>query len=164
MRSKDMDIRIGQGVDIHRFAEGRRCVLGGVEIPHSVGLLGHSDADVLIHALMDAILGASGQRDIGYLFPDTDSAFKDADSCVLLKRVWDLASKEGWTLNNADISLLAEAPRIKPYVTQMQTRIAEVLGCDSARITIKATTTEKLGFVGREEGIVAMAVVLLSRP
>lgn len=159
-----MDIRIGQGVDIHRFAEGRRCVLGGVEIPHSVGLLGHSDADVLIHALMDAILGASGQRDIGYLFPDTDSAFKDADSCVLLKRVWDLASKEGWTLSNADISLLAEAPRIKPYVTQMQTRIAEVLGCDSARITIKATTTEKLGFVGREEGIVAMAVVLLSRP
>lgn len=159
-----MDIRIGQGVDIHRFAEGRRCVLGGVEIPHSVGLLGHSDADVLIHALMDAILGASGQRDIGYLFPDTDSAFKDADSCVLLKRVWDLATKEGWTLNNADISLLAEAPRIKPYVTQMQTRIAEVLGCDSARITIKATTTEKLGFVGREEGIVAMAVVLLSRP
>ena len=159
-----MDIRIGQGVDIHRFAEGRRCVLGGVEIPHSVGLLGHSDADVLIHALMDAILGASGQRDIGYLFPDTDSAFKDADSCVLLKRVWDLASKEGWMLNNADISLLAEAPRIKPYVTQMQTRIAEVLGCDSARITIKATTTEKLGFVGREEGIVAMAVVLLSRP
>jgi 2-C-methyl-D-erythritol 2,4-cyclodiphosphate synthase len=159
-----MDIRIGQGVDIHRFAEGRRCVLGGVEIPHSVGLLGHSDADVLIHALMDAILGASGQRDIGYLFPDTDSAFKDADSCVLLKRVWDLASKEGWTLNNADISLLAEAPRIKPYVTQMQTRIAEVLGCDSAQITIKATTTEKLGFVGREEGIVAMAVVLLSRP
>ena len=159
-----MDIRIGQGVDIHRFAEGRRCVLGGVEIPHSVGLLGHSDADVLIHALMDAILGASGQRDIGYLFPDTDSAFKDADSCVLLKRVWDLATKEGWTLSNADISLLAEAPRIKPYVTQMQTRIAEVLGCDSARITIKATTTEKLGFVGREEGIVAMAVVLLSRP
>ncbi len=159
-----MDIRIGQGVDIHRFAEGRRCVLGGVEIPHSVGLLGHSDADVLIHALMDAILGASGQRDIGYLFPDTDSAFKDADSCVLLKRVWDLATKEGWTLNNADISLLAEAPRIKPYVTQMQTRIAEVLGCDSAQITIKATTTEKLGFVGREEGIVAMAVVLLSRP
>lgn len=159
-----MDIRIGQGVDIHRFAEGRRCVLGGVEIPHSVGLLGHSDADVLIHALMDAILGASGQRDIGYLFPDTDSAFKDADSCVLLKRVWDLATKEGWTLNNADISLLAEAPRIKPYVTQMQMRIAEVLGCDSAQITIKATTTEKLGFVGREEGIVAMAVVLLSRP
>lgn len=159
-----MDIRIGQGVDIHRFAEGRRCVLGGVEIPHSVGLLGHSDADVLIHALMDAILGASGQRDIGYLFPDTDSAFKDADSCVLLKRVWDLATKEGWTLSNADISLLAEAPRIKPYVTQMQTRIAEVLGCDSAQITIKATTTEKLGFVGREEGIVAMAVVLLSRP
>ena len=159
-----MDIRIGQGVDIHRFAEGRRCVLGGVEIPHRVGLLGHSDADVLIHALMDAILGASGQRDIGYLFPDTDSAFKDADSCVLLKRVWDLATKEGWTLSNADISLLAEAPRIKPYVTQMQTRIAEVLGCDSAQITIKATTTEKLGFVGREEGIVAMAVVLLSRP
>ena len=113
---------------------------------------------------MDAILGASGQRDIGYLFPDTDSAFKDADSCVLLKRVWDLATKEGWTINNADISLLAEAPRIKPYVTQMQTRIAEVLGCDSAQITIKATTTEKLGFVGREEGIVAMAVVLLSRP
>jgi 2-C-methyl-D-erythritol 2,4-cyclodiphosphate synthase len=159
-----MDIRVGQGVDIHRFAEGRRCVLGGVEIPHKVGLLGHSDADVLIHALMDAILGASGQRDIGYLFPDTDTAFKDADSCVLLKRVWDLTRKDGWTINNADISLLAEAPRIKPYVTQMQARIAEVLGCEPARITIKATTTEKLGFVGREEGIVAMAVVLISRP
>lgn len=159
-----MDIRVGQGIDIHRFAEGRRCVLGGVEIPHSKGLLGHSDADVLIHALMDAILGASGQRDIGYLFPDTDSAFKDADSCVLLKRVWDLASKEGWSLNNADISLLAEAPRVKPYVVEMRSRIAGVLGCDPARITIKATTTEKLGFVGREEGIVATAVVLLSRP
>jgi 2-C-methyl-D-erythritol 2,4-cyclodiphosphate synthase len=159
-----MDIRVGQGVDIHRFAEGRRCVLGGVEIPHKLGLLGHSDADVLIHALMDAILGASGQRDIGYLFPDTDSAFKDADSCVLLKRVWELASQEGWSLNNADISLLAEAPRVKPYVTQMQTKIADVLGCEPSRITIKATTTEKLGFVGREEGIVATAVVLLSRP
>lgn len=159
-----MDIRVGQGIDVHRFAEGRRCVLGGVEIPHSKGLLGHSDADVLIHALMDAILGASGQRDIGYLFPDTDSAFKDADSCVLLKRVWEIAVKDGWTLNNADMSLLAEAPRIKPYVAEMQGRIAGVLGCDPARITIKATTTEKLGFVGREEGIVATAVVLLSRP
>ncbi len=159
-----MDIRVGQGIDVHRFAEGRRCVLGGVEIPHSKGLLGHSDADVLIHALMDAILGASGQRDIGYLFPDTDSAFKDADSCMLLKRVWELASKEGWTLNNADISLLAEAPRVKPYVAEMQGRIADVLGCEPSRITIKATTTEKLGFVGREEGIVATAVVLLSRP
>jgi 2-C-methyl-D-erythritol 2,4-cyclodiphosphate synthase len=158
-----MDIRVGQGIDVHQFSEGRRCVLGGVEIPHAKGLLGHSDADVLVHALMDAVLGAIGQRDIGTLFPDTDQAFKDADSIELLRKVWAIASGDGWRLQNADMTLLAEAPKVKPYVAQMIARIAGALATEDARITIKATTTEKLGFVGRQEGVVATAVVLLSR-
>lgn len=158
-----MDLRIGQGIDVHQFAEGRRCVLGGIEIPHSRGLLGHSDADVLTHALMDAILGAIGQRDIGTLFPDTDEAFKGADSCGLLAKVWETARKEGWSLVNADITVLAEAPKIKPHVSAMQGKLSAILGTLPERITIKATTTEKLGFVGREEGIVASAVVLVQR-
>jgi len=158
-----MDLRIGQGIDVHQFAEGRRCVLGGVEIPSARGLLGHSDADVLVHALMDAILGAIGGRDIGTLFPDTDATFKDADSCKLLAKVWELARGEGWTLVNADITLLAEAPKVKPYVEAMKSRLAETLGCSVAQLAIKATTTEKLGFVGRGEGVVASAVVLLRR-
>jgi 2-C-methyl-D-erythritol 2,4-cyclodiphosphate synthase len=158
-----MDLRIGQGIDVHQFADGRRCVLGGIEIPHSRGLLGHSDADVLVHALMDAILGAIGQRDIGTLFPDTDEAFKGADSCRLLADVWESARKERWTLVNADITILAEAPKVKPHVSSMQAKLSTILGTVPERITIKATTTEKLGFVGREEGIVASAVVLLQR-
>ncbi len=158
-----MDIRIGQGIDIHPFAEGRRCVLGGVEIPSEQGLLGHSDADALLHALIDAVLGAIGQRDIGTLFPDDDSAYKGIDSRVLLSRVWELASREGWKLVNADMTLLAQKPKVKPYVPEMQKRISEVLGCDAERITIKATTTERLGFIGREEGVLATAVVLLQR-
>jgi 2-C-methyl-D-erythritol 2,4-cyclodiphosphate synthase len=158
-----MDIRIGQGIDIHPFQEGRRCVLGGVEIPSSKGLLGHSDADALVHALIDAILGAMGQRDIGTLFPDTDQSFKDADSCDLLRQVWALATDEGWSLGNADVTLLAQVPKVKPYVEQMQARLSSILGCDLQRVTIKATTTEKLGFVGREEGVLASAVVLLRR-
>lgn len=158
-----MDLRIGQGLDVHQFAEGRPCILGGIEIPHSRGLLGHSDADVLVHALMDAILGAVGQRDIGTLFPDTDEAFKGADSCVLLAKVWEVAQRDGWSLVNADITVLAEAPKIKPHVSAMQVKIGKVLGAAPDRVTIKATTTEKLGFVGRGEGIVASAVVLLQR-
>lgn len=158
-----MDLRIGQGIDVHQFAEGRRCVLGGVEIPHSRGLLGHSDADVLVHALMDAILGALGQRDIGTLFPDTDEAFKGADSCGLLGTVWEAARRDGWSLVNADITVLAEAPKIKPHVSAMQAKLAGILRVLPDRIAIKATTTERLGFVGREEGIVASAVVLLQR-
>jgi 2-C-methyl-D-erythritol 2,4-cyclodiphosphate synthase len=158
-----MDLRIGQGIDVHQFADGRRCVLGGIEIPHARGLLGHSDADVLTHALMDAILGAIGGRDIGTLFPDTDAAYKDADSVELLKKVWEVAAKERWSLVNADITLLAEAPKVKAHVPQMRERLSAVLGCDPSQITIKATTMERMGFVGREEGIVASAVVLVRR-
>jgi 2-C-methyl-D-erythritol 2,4-cyclodiphosphate synthase len=158
-----MDIRIGQGIDVHQFAEGRRCVLGGVEIPSARGLLGHSDADVLVHALMDAILGAVGGRDIGTLFPDTDASYKDADSCKLLAKVWEIARGEGWSLVNADITLLAEAPKVKPYVEAMKARLAETLACSPSQFAIKATTTEKLGFIGRGEGVVASAVVLLKR-
>jgi 2-C-methyl-D-erythritol 2,4-cyclodiphosphate synthase len=157
------DLRIGQGIDIHPFQEGRRCVLGGIEIPHGKGLLGHSDADALVHALIDAILGAIGARDIGTLFPDTDQNFKDADSCHLLREVWRLATSDRWSLVNADITLLAQAPKVKPYVEQMQTKLSSILGCEPTRVTIKATTTERLGFVGREEGVLASAVVLLQR-
>jgi 2-C-methyl-D-erythritol 2,4-cyclodiphosphate synthase len=158
-----MDLRIGQGIDVHQFADGRRCVLGGVEIPHARGLLGHSDADVLTHALMDAILGAIGGRDIGTLFPDTDAAYKDADSLELLKKVWEVAAKERWYLVNADITLLAEAPKVKAHVPKMRDRLSAVLGCEPSQITIKATTMERMGFVGREEGIMASAVVLVRR-
>jgi 2-C-methyl-D-erythritol 2,4-cyclodiphosphate synthase len=158
-----MELRIGQGFDVHRFADGRRCVLGGVEIPHARGLLGHSDADVLTHALMDAILGAIGARDIGTLFPDTDPAFKDADSIALLEKVWAIARQDGWRLVNADISVLAEAPKLKPHILSMLERLSGALRCSITQLAIKATTTEKLGFVGREEGIVATAVVLLTR-
>jgi len=138
-------------------------VLGGVEIPSSKGLKGHSDADALIHALMDAILGATGRRDIGTLFPDTDQAFKDADSRKLLRRVWSLATEEGWSLVNADMTLLAEVPKVKPYVTEMQATLSAILGVEPSRVTIKATTTERLGFIGREEGVLASAVVLITR-
>ncbi len=158
-----MEIRIGQGIDIHPFAEGRRCVLGGVEIPSDKGLLGHSDADALLHALIDAVLGAMGQRDIGTLFPDDDSAYEGIDSRILLERVWELAARQGWQLVNADMTLLAEKPKVKPYVKEMQKRISDALGCEAGRITIKATTTERLGFIGREEGVLATAVVLLQR-
>ena len=158
-----MDLRIGQGIDIHRFKAGRRCVLGGVEIPSEVGLLGHSDADALTHALMDAVLGAIGQRDIGTLFPDTDAAFKDADSIVLLAKVWGIAKAAGWRIVNADISLLAQIPKVNPYVTEMRERLSAVLECQLERVTIKATTSEKLGFIGREEGVLASAVVLIQR-
>ena len=158
-----MDLRIGQGIDIHRFKAGRRCILGGVEIPSEVGLLGHSDADALTHALMDAVLGAIGQRDIGTLFPDTDAAFKDADSIVLLAKVGGIAKAAGWRIVNADISLLAQIPKVNPYVTEMRERLSAVLECELERVTIKATTSEKLGFIGREEGVLASAVVLIQR-
>jgi len=158
-----MDLRIGQGIDIHPFKEGRRCVLGGIDIPSSRGLDGHSDADALVHALIDAILGATGERDIGTLFPDTDQSFKDADSCELLRLVWERVSKANWRLVNADMTVLAEVPKLKPYVEEMRDKLSAILKCDRERIAIKATTTEKLGFIGREEGLLASAVVLLSR-
>ncbi len=138
-------------------------MLGGIEIPTARGLDGHSDADALVHALIDAILGATGERDIGTLFPDTDQSFKDADSCELLRVVWERVTKSGWAVVNADMTVLAEVPKLKPYVEEMRDKLSAILKCDRERIAIKATTTEKLGFIGREEGLLASAVVLLSR-
>ncbi len=157
------DLRIGHGIDIHPFQAGRRCVLGGIEIPHAKGLQGHSDADALVHALIDAILGATGKRDIGTLFPDSDAQYKDADSCELLARVWSLVSTDGWRVVNADMTVLAEAPKLKPHISQMVEKLAQILECNTDRLAIKATTTERLGFVGREEGVLASAVILLQR-
>ncbi len=157
------NIRIGQGFDVHPFLAGRKLVLGGIEIPHDKGLLGHSDADVLLHAVSDAILGALGLPDIGKWFPNDDERFRDSDSAVLLKEVWSKAEAAGWCLVNLDCTLLAERPKVSPYVQSMKERIAGILQSTPERIGIKATTTEKLGFVGREEGIAALAVVLLSK-
>ena len=154
-------IRIGQGFDVHRFQEGRPLILGGVRIPHSRGLIGHSDADVLLHAIADAVLGALGKGDIGTYFPDTDPAFKDADSAELLKAVWEIARKEGYTLGNADATIIAQRPKMLPHIPAMRERIAELLEADVGRVNIKATTTERLGFTGREEGIASLAVVCL---
>ena len=153
--------RIGQGVDVHAFAEGRKLILGGVDIPHIKGLAGHSDADVLVHALMDALLGALALGDIGKLFPDSDNAFKDADSLKLLQKVIGLDAFKNVSLVNADITVIAQKPKIAPFTEQMRRNIAAVLECDLSQISIKGTTTEKLGFCGREEGITASAVVLL---
>jgi len=156
-------IRVGLGYDVHQLADNRRCIIGGVEIPHEKGLLGHSDADVLLHALSDAILGAIGQGDIGKHFPDQDPEHKDADSLELLRRVWQLAEAEGYALGNADMVVLAQRPKIAPHIPAMKVRIAGALNCGAERINIKATTTEQLGFIGREEGIAAQAVVCLTR-
>ena len=158
-----MQFRIGQGVDIHAFQEGRKLILGGVEIPHSKGLLGHSDADVLTHAVMDALLGAIGLEDIGCLFPDTDPSYKDANSILLLKTVMCSVLDRGWEVVNADISLLIEAPRIAPYRAQMRATIAATLGVAVDQCTIKATTMEKLGCIGREEGVFASCAVLIQK-
>jgi 2-C-methyl-D-erythritol 2,4-cyclodiphosphate synthase len=155
-------IRIGQGFDVHPFEEGRRCVLGGVEIPSSKGLAGHSDADVLVHALMDALLGAIGESDIGVHFPNTDQSLSGADSCILLSKVYNLLSERGWHLINVDITVLAEKPKLSPYTKEMKEKLAPILSITPEDISIKATTTERLGFVGREEGIAALAVVLIS--
>lgn len=153
--------RIGQGIDVHAFADNRKLILGGVEIPHKKGLAGHSDADVLIHALMDALLGALAIGDIGKLFPDNDDTFKDADSMKLLKKVISLEAFKNVSLCNADITIIAQKPKIAPHTDQMRQNIANVLQCDISQISIKGTTTEKLGFCGREEGIAATATVLL---
>jgi 2-C-methyl-D-erythritol 2,4-cyclodiphosphate synthase len=156
-------MRIGLGYDVHAFAEGRRLVLGGVEIDHDRGLLGHSDADVLAHALADAVLGALREGDIGRLFPDTDPAFRDADSMVLLAAVGALARERGWRVADADCVLILERPRIAPHREAMRANLARALGVDIDAVGLKATTTERLGFEGREEGIAAQAVVLLDR-
>ncbi len=154
-------LRIGHGYDVHQFAEGRRCVLGGVDIPYARGLLGHSDADVLAHALADAVLGAARLGDIGTLFPDTDPAYEGADSMVLLSRVAALVREHGFTILDVDCTVAAQAPKLSPHRAQMRANLASALGVDVEQVGVKATTTERLGFVGREEGIAAWAVALL---
>ena len=154
-------LRIGHGFDVHQFAEGRRCVLGGVDVPSERGLLGHSDADVLAHALADAVLGASRLGDIGKLFPDTDPAYEGADSMVLLSKVAALVRSEGFTIVDVDCTVAAQTPKLSPYREQMRANLAAALGLDVCQVGVKATTTERLGFVGREEGIAAWAVALL---
>ena len=156
-------LRIGHGYDVHRFAEGRRLILGGVDVPSERGLLGHSDADVLAHALADAILGAARLGDIGKLFPDTDPAYEGADSLVLLSRVAKLVEEKGFKILDADCTVAAQVPKLAPYRDQMRANLAEALGLDVSRVGVKATTTEGLGFVGREEGIASWSVALLEQ-
>src|SRR5690554_3340608 len=157
-------IRIGQGFDVHEWADNRPCIIGGIKIPYEKGLIGHSDADVLLHTITDACLGAVGEGDIGRHFPDTDPAYKDADSAKLLQYVWQhVIKKKGYELVNADCTIMVQKPKMSPYIEKMRERIAELLECSPEQINVKATTTEKLGFVGREEGIAAMAVVLLKK-
>jgi 2-C-methyl-D-erythritol 2,4-cyclodiphosphate synthase len=157
-----MNIRIGSGIDFHQLVEGRDLWIGGIKIPHTKGALGHSDADVLLHAICDALLGALSLGDIGTHFPDNDNAYKNIDSKILLKRTYDLITDKGYYIINIDSSLCLEAPKIKPHVQAMQTCIAEILNISVDAISIKATTTEKMGFVGREEGLVAYATCLLA--
>ena len=154
--------RIGYGYDVHEFDPARPLIIGGLEIEHTHGLKGHSDADVLLHAITDAILGAASLGDIGKLFPDTDPAFKDADSKLLLKESYEQVLKKGYKLGNVDATIVAEQPKFRPYIDQMRSVIASVLEVSIEDINVKATTNEKLGFLGREEGIQAQAVVLLT--
>ena len=157
-----MSFRIGHGYDVHRLTEGRRLILGGVEIPYALGLDGHSDADVLVHAVMDALLGALALGDIGQHFPDTDPAYSGADSCVLLARVGALLAREGWQVGNIDATVLAQRPKLAPYIPAMRQRIAAALGIEPGQVSVKATTEEGLGFTGAGEGIAAHAVSLLN--
>ncbi|AQX52923.1 2-C-methyl-D-erythritol 2,4-cyclodiphosphate synthase [Priestia flexa] len=156
-----MNIRVGQGFDVHQFATGRPLIIGGIEIPYERGLLGHSDADVLLHTIADALLGAIAQGDIGKHFPDTDPEFKDADSAKLLQHVWKLVKAEGYALSNVDCTIIAQKPKMAPYIQPIRERIAELLEAEVSQINVKATTTEKLGFTGREEGIASQAAVLV---
>lgn len=157
-----MNTRIGYGIDYHQLVEGRHLFIGGIQIPHHKGALGHSDADVLLHAICDALLGAACLGDIGVHFPDTEKAFKDIDSKILLAKTLELITAEGYRIINIDTTLCLEAPKIKSYIPQMQETIAGILGIGIKDISIKATTTEKMGFIGREEGLVAHAVCLLT--
>lgn len=156
-----MKPRIGFGYDVHQFSEDRKLIVCGVEIPHEKGLLGHSDADVGIHALIDAILGAANLGDIGTLFPDNNSEFKDIDSRILLRNVMHLIKRSGFELGNADITIVAQEPKMKPYIELMKQKLSEDMDCSFQDISIKATTTEHLGFTGRKEGIAAYAAALL---
>lgn len=161
MSSNKLGMRIGHGYDVHRFGEGDEVVLGGVHIPHHKGLVAHSDGDVLIHAVCDALLGAVGLGDIGRHFPDTDPANAGIDSRLLLRRVTQLVHQEGWELANMDATLVAQAPKMAPFITDMREHLAADMDADVQQVNVKATTTERLGFAGREEGIAAHAVVLL---
>lgn len=155
--------RIGHGYDVHKLVENRKLILGGVEIPHDKGLLGHSDADVLVHAIMDAMLGALALGDIGHLFPDTDEKFKGADSMKLMREVCRIVGEKGYTVGNIDSTVIAQAPKLAPYINTMRENIASVCGCDVSQVSVKATTEEKLGFTGEKLGISAHAVVLMCR-
>lgn len=158
-----MEFRIGQGIDVHQFASGRKLVLGGVEIPSDLGLIGHSDADALLHAIIDAILGAAGQSDIGTIFPDTDPQWSGISSLSLLNKAWQIVYRDGWRVVNIDSTVLTEFPKLKPFISEMKKNIANVLNVESSAIAIKAGTMEKMGFVGRSEGLMAQAIVLLSK-
>jgi 2-C-methyl-D-erythritol 2,4-cyclodiphosphate synthase len=157
------DFRIGHGFDVHALVEGRKCIIGGVDIPHERGLTGHSDADVLLHAICDALLGAAGLGDIGRHFPDTGAEFEDIDSRILLRRVVELLKQRGWIAGNVDATVIAQAPKMAPYIARMAAHIADDLGVAIDRVNVKATTTEKLGFTGRGEGIAAEAVCCIVR-
>lgn len=157
-------MRIGHGYDVHKLVEGRKLIIGGVEIPYERGLLGHSDADVLLHAISDALLGAAAMGDIGLHFPDTDPRFKGADSLVLLRHVVELLRANGYTVGNIDATVIAQAPKMRPYIDRMRANIAAACGVDVRDINVKATTEEKLGFTGSGEGISAHAVALINKP
>ena len=156
-------IRIGHGYDVHAFSENRKCIIGGVTIPYEKGLLGHSDADVLLHAISDSLLGAAALGDIGKHFPDTDPQFKGADSLLLLKKVGELLQEKGYKVVNVDSTVIAQAPKLAPYITEMRENIAKALGVDVDFISVKATTEEKLGFTGRKEGVSAHSVCLIEK-
>lgn len=156
-----MKFRIGQGYDVHKLAQGEELWLGGIQLNHTKGTIAHSDGDILIHAICDAILGAANMRDIGYHFPDTSSEFKNVDSKELLRKTYDIIKREGYTISNIDSTVCLELPKLKPHIETMKETLSQTLGISTNDISIKATTTEKLGFVGREEGISAHAIVLI---
>ena len=156
-------MRVGMGYDVHKLVEGRRLILGGVEIPYEKGLLGHSDADVLVHAIMDALLGAAALGDIGKHFPDTDPAYEGADSLALLRHCTELLAAYGWRVGNVDATVIAQAPKLAPHIDRMRVNLAAAMGIDLSRVSVKATTTEHLGFTGRKEGIAAQAATLVMR-
>jgi len=158
-----MKVRVGLGYDVHQLVEGRDLILGGIKIEHCKGLLGHSDADVLLHAVCDALLGAASMRDIGYHFPDTSANTLDIDSKIILRKTIDLLATKGYKVGNIDATICAERPKLNPYVPAMKACMAQIIGCDEDDISIKATTTEKLGFTGREEGMAAYAVCLIEK-
>lgn len=162
-RNRGATMRIGQSVDIHKLVEGRKLILGGVEIPHTKGLLGHSDADALLHAIIEAIIGAMGLKDIGTHFPDTDPKYKGISSLLLLEETYKLMDEQGYKIGNVDSLIMIEKPKMAPHIQQMKENIANALHCDASQVNVKATRGEGLGFVGEEKGVQAMAVVLLEK-